>query len=265
MQPAAAPSSAPAPPPPPDFVDRRKRWLYQLGWLICYFFYRLFWRYRVIGRENIPAAGALLVTANHASFLDPPAVGLLFFRHPLRFFAKAELFDVPVLGWLIAGFGSVPVQRGGADRKALETIRQLILRNEPVLLFPEGTRTRDGQLQEPKTGVAMIAMRHPETQILPVFVEGTFEIWPRHKRWPGPGRLTVYVGKPYFLHSLEAWRKSKSPGSQTADSGGAAPANEGAGEGGKKRLYCALAEEIMKKIMLAKHESQTVKPTSSAR
>jgi len=233
------------------FVDRYRPWLYALAKFFLLAFYRVVYRMRVVGLERVPREGPMLVASNHASHLDPPAVGISMPR-PVRIMAKKELFSVPVLGWLISGLGAIPVSRGGADRRAVETMGGLLRTGATVLIFPEGTRTLDGRLQEPKAGVGWLALQMPDCWIVPVYVTGTYAAWPKGRRFPRPGRITIHVGDPFRTSAaLESIRSRAGEGSTPADSTtgmGAEPGEENQGLGAKKRLYWALAEEIMASI-----------------
>ena len=149
---------------------------------------KTFFRLQVRGRENLPASGPVILAGNHASFLDPPLVGLASTRH-LTFLAKQELFFFP-LSLLIRRLGAVPLSRGSGDAGALRTVVRLLRQEKAVVLFPEGTRTTDGKLQTRRTGVALIAQESGAT-IVPTIIKGTYAAWPRHRRLPRWGRVTV--------------------------------------------------------------------------
>lgn len=148
---------------------------------------------RTIGRENVPPAGGALLVSNHVSFLDVFALGLPLNRH-LDFVARSTLF-VPVLGFLIRTLGGFPIQRDGMGASGLkETLRRL-RRGGIVLLFPEGTRSRDGRVSELKSGIAVIAQK-ARVPVVPAAVAGTFEAWPRTRRLPGRHAIRVCYGPP---------------------------------------------------------------------
>ncbi|OGR87401.1 MAG: hypothetical protein A3A86_00215, partial [Elusimicrobia bacterium RIFCSPLOWO2_01_FULL_60_11] len=118
----------------------------------------VFGRIEIIGAENVPKEGGVLIASNHLSNLDPPLIGSSL-RRPIHFFAKEELFRIPVLGWWISQINAFPVKRGEHDIGAFKKARDLLVQGEGVLLFPEGHRSRTGELGPPRPGAAMLAVK----------------------------------------------------------------------------------------------------------
>lgn len=136
-----------------------------------------------------------VLIANHASNLDPVVMAIAI-APPLRFMSKAELFKVPVLGPFVKSMGAFPVVRGGGGRPAIEAAIQQAKEGGVIAMFPEGTRTRDGKLKEPKAGAAIIAIE-AGVPIVPMAIQGAYEAWPRGSFWPKFGRpLSAVVGSP---------------------------------------------------------------------
>ncbi len=134
---------------------------------------RIIYGYEAEGVGNVPRCGPFLLAANHKSYLDPPLVGATLPRE-MRYFAKKELFVVPLFGSLIRWYGAVPVHRSGFDRRAVETALEILKRGEGLLVFPEGTRIRRSGWGEPKTGVGMLAVRSG-APVIPVLLRSTWE------------------------------------------------------------------------------------------
>jgi len=155
---------------------------------ILYVLYRL----RRRGLEHIPPHGAMLLVSNHVSMRDPVFVGAAALPRKTYFMAKSELFRVRPFGWLIRGLGAFPVVRGGADREAFRRARDLLAAGECVVMFPEGTRSRDGRLRPPLPGAGALALA-PGVAVIPVAVWGT-------QRRLGPVR--VAFGPPVDLSDL---------------------------------------------------------------
>jgi 1-acyl-sn-glycerol-3-phosphate acyltransferase len=153
---------------------------------------RLWFRMEARGREHVPATGSLLVVSNHRSILDPPLVGGAAPRQ-LSFLAKAELFRIPLFGWLIRALGARPVRREGADAQALRTALATLQAGEALLVFPEGTRSESAQLGEAKPGAGMLAVLSG-APVVPVYIAGTGQALPRGGVVPRPVKVRVRFG-----------------------------------------------------------------------
>ena len=148
---------------------------------------------KVRGSENVPPSGPLIVACNHTSHLDPMILGAAFGR-PLHFMARRTLFDVPGFNWLIRQNHAFPLDREGDSRDALRAFGDRLEEGNAVVMFPEGTRSPDGTVQEMKPGVGMLSVRNL-TPVLPVFIWGSYLSWPRGRSLPRPHRLKVYIGE----------------------------------------------------------------------
>jgi 1-acyl-sn-glycerol-3-phosphate acyltransferase len=153
-------------------------------------------RLHVHGTAHVEPGRPYVYMANHSSLIDTPA---LFACLPYQFkiMAKKGLFYVPFLGWHLWSSGNFAVDRGDA-RKTARSLRRVIdgvRGGKSLAVFPEGTRTADGSLQEMKRGAFKIAMR-AGVPIVPVTIRGTFELLPRTTLAPRPGRVDVFIGAP---------------------------------------------------------------------
>ena len=145
------------------------RTVYAILYCIIFPFFNLVHPCRAVGREHIPEGG-VLVCANHTAASDPFFLVFAFrLKHQVRAMAKAELIRVPVIGWLLSKAGVFGVDRGKADVGAIKQAMKFLKGGEKVLLFPEGTRIKDGGAGEAKTGAAMLAVRCG-VPILPVYI-----------------------------------------------------------------------------------------------
>lgn len=153
---------------------RVKRLIYRFSqWLVRQLLRLLFGcRYRY--EEPIPAEGPLIIASNHRSYFDPPGVGAGISRD-IHFLAKRELFKNPFFGALIRFYHAVPIRRAGMDWEGLARIREILGEGGAVILFPEGTRQREGSLGKPKFGVGKLA-QETQAAILPVYVRGTADL-----------------------------------------------------------------------------------------
>jgi 1-acyl-sn-glycerol-3-phosphate acyltransferase len=132
--------------------------------------FSLFYRWRVEGLENVPVGGAV-IAPNHMSFFDPPLVGAAI-KRPLYFMAKKDLFDIPVLGWIIERTNAFPVEREGRDIAAVKKAFYLLKNGHLLLMFPEGTRSRNGKMRKAKAGAGMVAC-NAQVPLVPVKIENT--------------------------------------------------------------------------------------------
>ena len=162
--------------------------VYAILYCIVWPFFNLVHPVRVIGRSNIPQ-GSALVCGNHTALSDPLLTIFAFGRrnqlHPM---AKAELLAIPVLGWLLGKAGIFGVERGKSDVGAIRTAMKFLKSGEKVLMYPQGTRHKDGDMGDAKTGAAMLAVR-TGVPVVPVYV-------PAKKRWFRP--TPVVIGTPYL-------------------------------------------------------------------
>jgi 1-acyl-sn-glycerol-3-phosphate acyltransferase len=156
---------------------------------------RGFFDFRVIGSDRLHLAGPALIASNHVSFLDPPFVGQAF-DEALYFFARKTLFDHPVAGWVLREWQTIPIDRDKPDASSLKATIRLLKSGKKVLIFPEGTRSPDGQLQKAEAGVGLFIAKSG-VPVLPVRIFGTYEAFPRGARFPRPAQITLVVGEPY--------------------------------------------------------------------
>lgn len=150
--------------------------------------------------DEIPREGPLIIAANHASNLDVPVIGSWLMPRlgrRIHWLGKRELFDWPVIGWIAANGGVHPVDRGGADVEAFRLAQRILDEGHVLFVFPEGTRSPDGALQEARDGVALLALR-TGAPIVPIGVSGSERVWPKGQRLPHPGgRVNVRIGRPF--------------------------------------------------------------------
>lgn len=150
---------------------------------------------RAFGTSRVPRTGATVLAANHQTLLDPWLVGQCVDRR-LVFLARETLFRVPLLGRLIRSLDAMPLPRESiAPKQALEVSVRLLEEGRALLLFPEGTRSRDGRLQPLRRGIVLLA-RRTGAPVVPVLVTGAFALWPRTRRLPRLGPVEIRFGEP---------------------------------------------------------------------
>lgn len=174
--------------------------LYWIGRSLSRLLFKATCRLEVVGRENLPATGGVIIAPNHISHLDPPLVGAALSRS-VYFMAKRELFEVPIFGWIIRQTHAFPVSRGTADRQAIRQAQKLLESGEVLVIFPEGKRSPDGRLQAPELGLAMIAAR-AGVPVVPMALTGTNYALPRGSVCFRPARIRVTIGAPQSFASM---------------------------------------------------------------
>lgn len=150
--------------------------------------------------DELPREGPLIIAANHASNLDVPIIGAWLIPRlgrRIHWLGKKELFDWPIIGWVAANGGVHPVDRGAADIEAFRLAQRILDQGHVLFVFPEGTRSRDGRLQEARDGIALLALR-TGAPVVPVAISGSNGVWPKGQKLPHPGgRVTVRVGRAF--------------------------------------------------------------------
>lgn len=154
----------------------------------------MFFRLRVVGREHWPAEGGGLVCSNHQSYFDPPLVGLTCDRR-MNYLARDSLLRIPGLKQLILFLDAIPIDREGGGLGGLKETLKRLKAGELVLIFPEGTRTHDGEVAPFKPGFIAVA-RRSRVPLVPVALDGAFQAWPRTSWFPRLTRLAVAIGPP---------------------------------------------------------------------
>ena len=168
--------------------------LYNIARMIVGAFLTLAFRITYSGTQNIPASGPVIVASNHMSFWDPPVIGCGLTRH-IHYMAKEELFANPLFAWIITRLKAFPVKRGTADRGAIKMALTLLNEGKVLGLFPEGTRSKDGQLGKPEMGLALLAAKSGAI-IIPAAIIGTNKIFQQGSFFP---KVEVRFGEPILL------------------------------------------------------------------
>ena len=182
--------------------------IYWIVQLLSKLFFGIGFRLKAYGLEHIPKDGGFLLAANHASFFDPPAIGCPLPRQ-ICYFARKTLFKGP-FAWLLPRLKTIPVDRDGdSDVSALKRVFKELKNGEGLILFPEGTRTEDGQLQDAQKGVGMIACRS-QVPVVPVRIYGSFDALNRFAKKPAWGKqITVVYDKPLLPETFDPGKDDK--------------------------------------------------------
>lgn len=161
--------------------------IYEIAKFLIKCYYKMRFKITIIGEDRVPASGPVMLCSNHVSDFDPPLIGLALDRQ-LSFFAKSELFELPVIGKVFPNLNAIPVSRGKSDRAALKTSINALKEDRCLLIFPEGHRNKGDikQLQNLQEGASFIASKS-EAPIVPVIIKGEYN------RKNG---VTIVFGKP---------------------------------------------------------------------
>lgn len=190
-------------------TERWLRFCYDLLYVPVVWLAILLFSTRTRGRFNVPQSGPFLVIANHQSAIDPLLIGLAVNR-PMRFLARRTLFKPRIFGWLISSLGAIPLNHDMSGKEGLKTGLELLKAGNGLLIFPEGTRTRDGHIQPLKPGVILL-IRRSKAPIIPVAVAGPFQAMPPKAWFPRmcplflpatDAALSCVVGEPLESETL---------------------------------------------------------------
>jgi 1-acyl-sn-glycerol-3-phosphate acyltransferase len=167
---------------------------YVFGYNLTQLLAQVFFQFRVIHPERVIQEGPVILAMNHESYLDPPLAGIAC-RRAIYFLARKSLLDIPILGSLLPKLNVIPVDQEGGDRSALKALIRVLRRDECVLVFPEGSRTEDGNLQPALSGIGLVIAK-TRAPVVPMRIFGAHHALPR-----GGGKLrfcpiTIVVGEP---------------------------------------------------------------------
>jgi len=177
--------------------------IYTCGRSLFRLIFSTYFGWNVEHPERVPAAGPVILAANHTSYLDPPLIGAAALRE-INYLARASLFRFPVMGWLLRRVNSVPVDRDGGSGKGLRTIMGRLEQGGAIILFPEGTRSTDGNLMPAESGIGLIVLK-TRAPVVPVRVFGTHAAYGRGMKFPMPRRrVGVSFGEPITFDAERA-------------------------------------------------------------
>jgi 1-acyl-sn-glycerol-3-phosphate acyltransferase len=166
--------------------------VYQIGYFLTRAVANICFDLRVVGREKIPTSGGLLLAMNHQSFLDPPLAGIACDRE-IFFLARKSLLEWPVLGSLFPKLNVIPYDQSGADTSAIKAVIRVLRGENATVIFPEGTRSKDGRLQSAQAGLGMIVAK-TLVPVVPLRIFGAYEAFPRHTKRVQFSPITIVVG-----------------------------------------------------------------------
>ncbi len=172
-----------------------QKFIYQLvSQVIIFPIYKLIFRGILIGRENIPQKSSFILVSNHGSLFDPPLLGHAVGRN-ISFMAKSELFKIPILGFIIKSCGAYPVKRGIVDKTTIKIACDKLSNNNSIGIFIDGTRQKDGRVNKPKHGAALLSFKN-QKMLLPVAIINSHRLFRLKFFIPFFSKIIIKVGKP---------------------------------------------------------------------
>jgi len=175
---------------------------YAIGWHFFRLYFSMYHRFRVFNVERVPLQGPVILASNHASYIDPPLVGAGV-RRQISYLARDSIFRVPVLASILRSWKVVPVDRDGGTGRGLKAILDRLACGGAVILFPEGTRSRHGELNPARSGVGLAVIKST-APVVPARVFGTYQAYGAQMLVPRPRPLAVKYGRPLLFEALRA-------------------------------------------------------------
>jgi 1-acyl-sn-glycerol-3-phosphate acyltransferase len=170
--------------------------------IICRVGATLLFDLKAWGTHHVPKKGGAIIVSNHQSFLDPILLGVRL-RRPVSYMARSDLFSKPAFTWLIRQLNAFPVRRGESDLGAMKQAIARVQQGRVLIMFPEGTRTSDGNVHALQPGIGLLA-RRADVPVIPAVIDGSFAAWPRGQFLPYPHPIRVMYGAPLAIEGLKA-------------------------------------------------------------
>lgn len=167
-------------------------------------FFRIWFRWKVLHRERVPAEGGVILASNHVSYLDPVYVVSALERMVVGL-ARESAFNVPLGGQILRSWRVIPVDQSGTGR-GLKTFLSRLRSGDAVVMYPEGTRSPTGQIRAPQPGIGLIIIKS-NAPVVPIKLFGAFEAYARHHWLPRPYQVQIKFGEPLDFADLRAEAK----------------------------------------------------------
>lgn len=181
--------------------------IYFIGWSLFLIFFKLYLGFKVVGRENVPKRGAFIFVSNHVSYLDPILLGTSLHRS-LNYMARENLFKRPCFARIMRGLHAFPVKRNEGDLRAIKDALRILGMGKPLVIFPEGTRSKDKNLKRGKPGIGFIVAK-TKVPVVPAYIEGSFDALPRGVKTLTHHPVAVYIGRPIDFNQVPFDKKNK--------------------------------------------------------
>jgi 1-acyl-sn-glycerol-3-phosphate acyltransferase len=182
--------------------------VYWLCSTIMYIWGKIWFRLSHHGLENIPDEGGCILASNHVSYLDPPLTGCGVRKRPVRYMARDTLMSNRFSRWLLLSLLNIPVNREQGGTAALKKGLQALKEGSALGLFPEGTRSPDGNLQPAKGGIGFLMIKS-HVPVIPVYIDGSYKAYPKGAKFIKPAKISVHYGKPIQPEEFAALGEGK--------------------------------------------------------
>ena len=183
---------------------------YRLSQVVLFIFFKLFFGLKVYGGANVPRdVKGVILAPNHVSYFDPPLLGAVVRRH-ITFLAKEYLFRVIVIGLFLRWYGVLPIRTEKDDFRSMRQLIRLLKEGRCIVVFPEGTRSPDGEPQKAEGGVGFLAMKSG-AQVVPIWIQGTYEAFPRDRRWFRCHPIRVTIGQAFTPAEMAEFKGHEEP------------------------------------------------------
>jgi len=185
--------------------------IYRIVWwhlchALCVVWFAVCYRFRFFGQHHIPRTGPVLYVCNHQSMLDPIIAGIGSSHRQFYAMARATLWNSKPLGWIMNSLNAIPVDQDNPDASTMKRCIEVLKQDHALLIFPEGARTLTGKTEAFEPGTMLVIKRAKPT-IIPVALEGAYDVWPRTKKAPKPfGRIACQYGKPIPAEDILAMK-----------------------------------------------------------
>jgi len=185
----------------PKMTWLKARWFWLIS-CITWVLFMVFYRMKIIGRENRVASGSVLYVANHQSFWDPIIVAAVANPRAMFSMARSTLWDTRWVGWIISSLSAIPVEQGAGDIRSIRKCVAVLKAGESLVLYPEGARTEDGEVHEFAKGI-MLLIKQGKPTVVPIGIQGAFDVWRRGQKMPKlTGNIRAAMGKPIPYQEL---------------------------------------------------------------
>lgn len=180
-----------------DKVIKPKPWFYKVAVIVLFRSYRIFFDFKFYGTGHVPEdSRGVIFAPNHASYLDPPILGISL-KKPIHYLAKEYLFKIWGLGRVLYWLGVLPIQSESDDFRSMRQILRALKEGKRLVIFPEGTRSIDGRFQEVEGGAGFLAVKS-RAHVVPVYIQGTFDAFPKGVKWFRCRPVRAYYGQPFI-------------------------------------------------------------------